>query len=414
MRPHPYPARLAARLPRRTVRLRLTALYGALFLASGTALLAITNLLARGWPWPPFGVPDTGRYHSAAGPPHPAARPSTYPSQYTPGQVMSELAHQHAAELNQLLTVSAVALGVMAVASVALGWLVAGRVLRPLREMTAAARAISEDNLGERLAVPGPGDELKDLGDTIDALLERLQAAFDAQRNFVASASHELRTPLTLTHTLLQMVLTDPRPTLTTYQATCQDVLQASEHQEQLIEALLTLARSQRGLDRREPLDLAVITHEALDARQPDAAARGLTVSASITPAPVLGDDRLLRRLVTNLIDNAIRHNIPGGQIGIQVTAGGGHPRLTITNTGPVIPAGQVTRLLQPFQRLPAARPADGEGLGLGLSIVAAIAKAHHATLTINPRTHGGLDIAITFPPATGTAAARQASLATA
>jgi signal transduction histidine kinase len=416
MRLHSYPARLAARLPRRTVRLRLTALYGALFLASGAGLLAITNILARGWPWPPFHIPTqaTG-YYPKAGPTPPAhvATPSTYQPPYA-GQVMSALTHQHAAELNQLLAVSAIALAIMAVVSVALGWLVAGRVLRPLRDMTAAARAISEDNLGGRLAVPGPGDELKDLGDTIDALLARLQAAFDAQRNFVASASHELRTPLTLTRTLLQMALTDPHPTLASYRSTCHDLLEAGEHQEQLIEALLTLARSQRGLDRREPLDLATTTQEALDARQADAAARGLAVSASITPAAVLGDARLLRRLVTNLIDNAIRHNIPGGQIDIQVTADGGQPRLTITSTGPVIPAAEVTRLLQPFQRLAVARPADGEGLGLGLSIVAAIAKAHHATLTITPRTHGGLDIAITFPPTTEIAAARQAALATA
>ena len=249
--------------------------------------------------------------------------------------------HQHAAALNQLLAVSAIALGIMAIASVALGWLVAGRVLRPLREMTVAARAISEDNLHQRLAVPGPGDELKDLGDTIDSLLDRLQAAFDAQRQFVASASHELRTPLTLTRTLLQMALTDPQPTLASYQSTCQDLLEASDQQEQLIEALLTLARSQRGLDHRDPLDLAAITISALQAAQPAASARGLAVSTSISTAPLLGDERLLQRLVTNLIDNAIRHNIPNGRISIQVTADrrtslandhqhrAGHPRQT-------------------------------------------------------------------------------------
>jgi signal transduction histidine kinase len=278
---------------------------------------------------------------------------------------------------------------------------VAGRVLRPLRQMTAAAQRISEDNLGERLAVPGPGDELKDLGDTIDGLLDRLEGAFTAQRQFVANASHELRTPLTLTRTLLQMALTDPRPTLATFRNTCEDVLAAGGHQEQLIEALLTLGRSQRGLDRRERLDLAAITTEALHAREPDAAHRGLAISSSITAAPVLGDARLLERLTANLIDNAIRHNIPHGRLDIQVTASGSHPTLKITNTGPLIPAGQASRLLQPFQRLSATRPAGGEGLGL--SIVAAIAKAHNATLTINPGPHGGLDIAISFPPATTT-----------
>ena len=403
----PDPARLAARLPRRTVRLRLTALYGGLFLASGTGLLAITNILARSTPGPVFHIPAI-RPHPALGarPSHTAAAPTAYLQ-----QVAAQEVHQHAAALNQLLAVSAIALGITAIASVALGWLVAGRVLRPLREMTATARAISEDNLHQRLAVPGPGDELKDLGDTIDSLLDRLQAAFDAQRQFVASASHELRTPLTLTRTLLQMALTDPHPTLARYQTTCQDLLEASDQQEQLIEALLTLARSQRGLDRREPLDLATITTSALQALQPQAAARGLAVSTSISTAPLLGDERLLQRLVTNLIGNAIRHNIPHGQISIRVTASGEHPSLTITNTGPVIRTDQVSRLLQPFQRLPTTRPADGEGLGLGLSIVAAIAKAHHATLTINPRQRGGLDIDIDFPPGTRTPPTRQAAL---
>ena len=295
----------------------------------------------------------------------------------------------------------------MVVVSVALGWMMAGRVLRPMREMTAAARAISEDNLSERLAVPGPGDELKDLGDTIDGLLDRVQAAFDAQRNFAASASHELRTPLTLSKTLLQMALTDPHPTLATYRATCQDVLEAGEHQEQLIEALLTLARSQRGLDHRESLDLAAITRNALPTFQQDATARGLTVNASITTAPVLGDACLLQRLAANLIDNAIRHNIPGGQVDIQVTGRAGRPWLKITNTGPVIPADQASRLLQPFQRLPAARAASDEGLGLGLPIAAAIAKAHHATLGVSPGPDGGLNIDLTFP-ATATATAHR------
>jgi signal transduction histidine kinase len=393
----PDPARLVARLSRRTVRLRLTALYGGLFLASGTGLLVITNLLARGWPQVPLA-----RIHHA----HLARLPE--------GQIRAAVAPDRAAEMTQLLMVSVIALGIMAVASAALGWLVAGRVLRPLREMTTTARAISEDNLHQRLAVPGPGDELKDLGDTIDGLLDRLEGAFDAQRNFVASASHELRTPLTLTRTLLQMALTDPHPTLASYRSTCQDLLEASDQQEQLIEALLTLARSQRGLDHREPLDLATITTGVLHTLKPQADARGLAISTSITSAPLLGDERLLQRLVTNLISNAIRHNVPGGQISIRVTSDGGHTLLRITNTGPVIPSSQVNRLLQPFQRLPATRSADAEGLGLGLSIVAAIAKAHQATLTINPRPHGGLDIAINFPPATPATPTPSAALTTA
>jgi signal transduction histidine kinase len=381
---------LAARLPRRTVRLRLTTLYAALFLAAGTALLTITNLLARNLPWRHSVVSPPGTGPGGAGTFRPATR-----------DLMAQVAADHATALNQFLAESAIALGIMAVASIALGWLMAGRVLRPLRQMTAAARAISEDSLDQRLAVPGPDDELKDLGEVIDALLIRLDAAFTAQRDFVASASHELRGPLTLSRTLLQMALTNPRPTLAAYRATCQDLLDANDQQEQLIEALLTLARSQRGLDRREHLDLASITASEVRTREQEAAGRGVTISTSTSPAPVLGDTRLLRRLAANLIDNAIRHNIPGGQADIKVTAADGRTRLTIANTGPVIPADQVSRLLEPFQRLPATRSADADGLGLGLSIIAAIAKAHNAVLAVSPGRHGGLSIEISFPPAT-------------
>ena len=409
MRPRSYPARLADRLPRRTVRLRLTALYGALFLASGTGLLAITNILARGWPWPPTitsPAPAHGLGHVVKG----AARQLQF---QVARQVHAQVVRQDAAVLNHLLVVSAIALTVMAVASFALGWLIAGRVLRPLRQMTAAARAISEDSLHQRLAVPGPGDELKDLGDTIDGLLERLEAAFDAQRSFVASASHELRTPLTLERAMLEVALADPQASTATLRAVCEDVIATGKQQEVLIDALLTLARSQRCLDYREPADLAEITRDILDTREPDAAARGLAITASISPAPVLGDARLLQRMAANLIDNAIRHNITGGRIGIQVTTSGGHPTLTITNTGPFIQPGQATRLLQPFQRLSTTRSAETEGLGLGLSIVAAIAKAHQATLAISPQPDGGLSIDVTFTPATAPSPDRRRALAT-
>ncbi len=380
---------LAGRLPRRTVRLRLTALYGGLFLLSGAGLLAVTVtiVLASGWPPPDESV---------------AIARGTSPARVHQivAQAAALAAHQRTAAVNHLLVSSAIALAAMTVASVALGWVVAGWVLRPLREMTAATQQISEDNLGERLAVTGPADELKDLADTIDGLLARLQAAFDAQRQFVANASHELRTPLTLSRTLLQMTLTDPRPTLASYRAACLDMLAAGDQQEQLIEALLTLARSERGLDHREHVDLAAITRNILHACEPDAAQRGVAVSASIGQAPVLGDPRLLQRMTANLIDNAIRHNIPGGMLYIQVTATGGQATFAITSTGPVIPADQASRLLQPFQRLAPERPADGENLGLGLSIVAAIAKAHQAALTIRPRTGGGLAVEVCMPAA--------------
>jgi signal transduction histidine kinase len=389
MRLHQSSAALLARLPRRTVRLRLTALYGGLFLASGAGLLAIviTSVLARGWPPPSSGATvgiaegtSPARIHQIL------------------AQAAVQAADQHATAVHQLLASSAVALAAMTLLSVALGWVVAGRVLRPLRAMTAATRQISEDNLAKRLAMTGPADELKDLADTIDGLLARLQAAFDAQRQFVANASHELRTPLTLTRTLLQTVLTDPHPTVASFRDTCAEVLEAGTQQERMIEALLTLARSQRGLDHRDLVDLAVITSDAVHARQPDAARRGIVISTDISTAPVLGDPRLLERLAANLIDNAVRHNIDGGRIDIHVAGSGSRATFTIGNTGPVIPAGQIARLLQPFQRLAPRRQPDGDGAGLGLSIATAIAKAHNATLTINPPPCGGLDIHVGFP----------------
>jgi len=301
---------------------------------------------------------------------------------------------------HRLPVAAAAGLAVMAGASVVLGWVVAGRALRPLRAITAATRQISEDDLDRRLAVADPRDELTDLADTIDGLLARLQAAFDVQRNFVANASHELRTPLTASRTMLEVALADPAAPAATLRSACQDVLAEGQQQERLIGALLSLARSQRGLDRREPLDLARITADILRAREPDAARRGVTVSASMGAAPVLGDDRLLRQLAVNLIDNALRHNLPDGDLSIHVTSGRGRSTFTITNTGPVIPAAQIGRLLQPFQRLSSQRPADDHCLGLGLPIVAAIARAHQATLAVSPGRCGGLDIRISFPAA--------------
>jgi signal transduction histidine kinase len=409
MHPNRHLAALAARLPRRTVRLRLTALYGGLFLLSGAGLLAITIaiVVASGWP-PAYGYDESiagaGRAKTGAPPPQVEAR--------VVAQAAAQAARQHTAAVSHLLASSGLALAAMTVASVALGWLVAGRVLRPLREITAATQQISEESLNERLAVTGPADELKDLADTIDGLLARLQAAFDAQRQFVANASHELRTPLTLARTLLQMTLTDPHPTLAGFRTTCEDVLAAGDQQEQLIEALLTLARSQRGLDHRERVDLAATTRNALRACRPDAAERGVHVSASLGEASVLGDPRLLQRMVANLIDNAIRHNVPDGELHVRVAASGGQATFRITNTGPAIPASEASRLLQPFQRLAPGRPVDGEGLGLGLSIVVAVAKAHEAAVAIRPRSAGGLVVEVCLPAAVTAVPARRDALA--
>jgi len=381
--------RMAVRppLPRRTVRLRLTLLYGFLFLASGAALLAITyglvssrlsaNLVTHG---PRGGTAGSG------------------PVTATPA-VTDSMRAQQAADLHQLLIQSGIALAIMTAAALTLGWLTAGRTLRPLRAITAATRRISDHNLHERLAFTGPRDELTDLAGAIDALLGRLDAAFDSQRRFVANASHELRTPLMLAQTLLQVALADPAITLGSLRAACQEVLAACKEQDRLIRALLTLARSQRGLDHREPLDLAEIIRHALHTREPEATARRLRADAALGPALAAGDPSLAEILISNLLENAIRHNIPGGHIQITTSTHDNQATLTVANTGPHVPAEQARRLLEPFQRLDGKRGHDHEGLGLGLSIVAAIASAHGATLSVRPRPSGGLAIKVTFPP---------------
>jgi signal transduction histidine kinase len=384
------------RLPRRTARLRLTLLYSGLFLVSGTVLLAITNILAR----------TTGLFSYIS----PLCNgPGEYCEQVFNSKGLSRLpahaAAARAADLNHLFALSAVALAATTLVSVALGWVAAGQVLRRLQAITTTARAISASNLHQRLALAGPDDEFKRLGDTLDELFARLEAAFEAQRHFVANASHELRTPLALERALLQVALADPHAPAEALRSTCEELLLAGVQQQRLIEALLTLASSERGLEHREPFDLAEITTEALQAARPEMERRGLRALTMISSAPVMGDPDLAGHLATNLVDNAVRHNIPGGQIEVATSASEGRAVLAVANTGPVIPPAEVSRLLQPFQRLSATRDHNGDGHGLGLSIVAAIASAHGATLSAHARPGGGLDITVTFPAGTATAA---------
>jgi len=376
------------RMPPRTIRLRLTILYGVVSVLSAAVLLAITIMLADGLT--PRTTPVPGQAATTSG-------------QQALAQALARIAQLQAQlrqvdPLHQLLVAAAAALAIMAGASIALGWVVAGRALRPLRAITTATQQISEEDLHRRLAMPGPRDELTNLADTIDGLLARLQAAFEGQQNFVANASHELRTPLAASRTMLEVALADPAASAAALRSACQDVLTEERHQERLIDALLTLARSQRGLDRRKPLDLGAITTDILRTREPDAASRDVTVSASIASAPVLGDDGLLRQLAANLIDNALRHNVSHGTLSIHVTSDRDHSTLKVANTGPVISPDEIGRLLQPFQRLSSRRPAGDDGLGLGLPIVAAITRAHHATLLVSPGDRGGLNIEASFP----------------
>ena len=387
-RPRPGPPRLL-RLPRRTARLRLTVLYGgAVFLACGATVLAFTyalySLLDR---HPMLSIQEGGK-----------EVPLTSAGQRQVKLRVSGLG-QIALDKQQVLIAAGIALAVITVAAVAIGWLIAGRVLRPLRTITAAARRISASSLHERLALDGPDDELKELADTLDNLFTRLEASFDAQRRFAASASHELRTPLTRERALLQVTLADPASTTATWQAVSRELLASNAEQERLIEALLTLASSETGTGEREPADLAAITSQALAAARPAISRLGLHLQTDIQPAALDGDTLLVQQLAANLIDNAVRHNIPGGDIQITTKASQAGAVLSVTSSGQVIPVAEVDRLFQPFQRL-GPRPArrDG-GHGLGLSIVRAIATAHAATITAQPRARGGLAIDVTFPP---------------
>jgi signal transduction histidine kinase len=389
------------RLPRHPARLRLTVLYGAAFVvcgACGAALLAVTYLL-YGHLTPRLTTDLTTHLHGHTTHLTHTVPPATHQANMTihvAGLGQITLGRQ------QLLIASAIALAVFVVAAAALGWLLAGRVLRPLSTITAAARRISASSLHERLALHGPDDELKELGDTLDNLFARLEASFDAQRRFAANASHELRTPLTRERALLQVTLADAASTTGTWQAISRKLLASNAEQERLIEALLTLANSEAGTGEREPADLASITSAALAAARPAISHLGLNVHASIQPAIFEGDRLLVQQLAANLIDNAVRHNIPGGDIQVATGTGSGHAVLSVTNSGEVIPPAEVDRLFQPFQRL-GPRPArrDG-GHGLGLSIVRAVATAHRATIGARALPDGGLAIDVTFPPLPG------------
>jgi signal transduction histidine kinase len=372
---------MSLHLPQSTMRLRLALLYGALFLVSGAVLLGVTYILVRGTSNAthvtilPVGSIAQARIHA-----------------------LQAIASGQQRILNLLFFWSLTALGVMAVASVGLGWVVAGRILRRLHAVTAAARTISASNLHERLALEGPDDELKELGDTFDELLGRLETSFEAQRQFVANASHELRTPLTLSRALLQVALADPDLSLDALRMTCGEVLEAQSEQERLLEALLALSQSQAGLEQREPLDLAVLSEEVLGARQAEAEERGLEFRSDLAPAPTAGDPRLIERLVANLVDNALRHNRERGRIDVVTEARANKAVISVTNTGPAVPPGDVDRLLEPFRRGGSERTGGHEGHGLGLSIVRAIAEVHGAVLTIEPLPEGGLEVTVAFP----------------
>jgi signal transduction histidine kinase len=384
------------RLPRPTARLRLTVLYGSMFTLAGAALLGFTYWL--------FKLATSGRRIMLV---------PRRPAQFTAGQqddvacdprhvtaICQAIQQRQNLDLHALLAGSGIALAVMAALAFALGWLIAGRVLRPVRAITAAARRISATSLHERLALTGPDDEFKELADTLDDLLARLEAAFTAQRNFVASASHELRTPLTLDRTLLQVTLRKPAATTGQWRAVGQELLESGRQQERILEALLTLATSEAGLSRREPADLSEAVAAGLRGADTEIERRQLRVQASLDPAPLHADPDLIERLAANLIDNAVQYNVPAGVLDVSTGSADGQVILSVANTGPVVAAADIDRLFQPFQRA-GGRAGDGDGHGLGLAIVAAIADAHGAALTTSAQPQGGLRIQVSFPATT-------------
>ncbi len=414
-----------------TLRLRLTLLYGACFLVAGAVLLGITYglvehslpaqqaIVFRGFTGSiPSVIPSAdppGNVTALLGQPKlfqrnlKAARKDIVPPPSV-RKALQNAAHriQHAAQVDvriarqsqqsALLTESGVALVIMAFVSIALGWIVAGRALAPLRTMSARARQITEHNLHERLAIGARDDELGELAQTFDGLLGRLQRAFESQRRFVANASHELRTPVTLERALIEVALSDPQASVESLRECCERVLAAGEQQERLIEALLTLARGQAGIEARDRIDLAAIVADLVALRDP--AQDRVELSTRIEPAVIQGDRALIERLVANLLDNAVTYNlVAGGWVEIATGVVSGRPDLRVSNSGDPVPAERIPELFEPFRRLDGERINGQQGLGLGLSIVSAIATAHHAKLEASAPPEGGLVIELSFPP---------------
>jgi two-component system sensor histidine kinase VanS len=380
------------RLPSRTVRLRLTLLYGGLFFVSGLALLATTYLLFRSSTGVDLIVP-TGTRHGLT---TPGARSNVLPNPDVARQVRqmyAQAVERHTQGLHQGLIKSGIALAVMTVVSIAFGWLVAGRVLRPLRAMTATTRRISARNLSERLALSGPRDELKDLADTVDGLLARLEAHVAEQQRFAANASHELRTPLAITQTLLDVARND--------QSRGNDELVDRLHfvnarAVDLTEALLLLSRVDQRSFIREPLDLSLIAEEATETLLPLAEKRGVSIETSGDMTPTIGSYALLLQMTTNLVHNAIVHNLPeDGTVWVTTSVHAETVVLTVENTGQQLTPQLVSTLAEPFQRGTQRIRADHAGVGLGLAIVNSIAQAHDGALTLTPRAAGGLCVTV-------------------
>lgn len=385
-------------MKRLTIRIRLTLLYGGLFLLAGAALLGVTYLLversldSRGTlTMPRIAVAGDAQLHTPDGE---AIRPE---------EVLAELRAEqqrlHTETMESLLTQGGIALAGVAVVAGGFGWLLAGRALAPVHRITDTARRIAATSAGrglhERIALAGPRDEIRQLADTFDAMLERLDRSFDGQRRFVANASHEIRTPLALNRALVELAMTRPGAP-EEVQRLGESLLAVNVRHERLIEGLLMLADSEQEVTERSPVDLAEVAGHVLELLAP----QRLAVERQLRPAPTAGDPILLERLVHNLVENAIRHN-RDDQGWLSVTTGvrDGRAVLVVANTGPAVPSYEIPALFEPFRRLGTDRTTGGRGFGLGLSIVRAVATAHGGEVAAVPRPDGGLTVTVRFAP---------------
>jgi signal transduction histidine kinase len=383
--------------PRLSLRARLTALYAGLFFAAAMVLLGGSYaLVAR-------SLTDEAEQLERIAAEQFGIDETATANEELRAAVREQVADGALADLRWRYGLALVGIGGLAVL---IGWAASGRALRPIREITATAQRISEDRLDQRIGLDGPDDELRRLGDTIDGMLARLDAAFESQRRFVANASHELRTPLTVMRAEIDVALANPEPDPDELQAMARTVREATRRSERLIESLLTLARSDAGSLRREVVDLAAAVRLAIDQLGREVREGGLELRMELRPAAATGDRRLLERLVANLVENAVRHNDAGGFVEVATSRAGGQVGVHVANSGPRLRAGEGERLLQPFERDEAAA-GDEHGVGLGLSIARSVVRAHGGELRITPREEGGLEVEVELP---ADAAARRSS----
>jgi signal transduction histidine kinase len=397
----PWARRGPGRWLPQTFRVRLTVLFAALFLAAGAALLGITYALVYSLPVkvpPVTGAQAKLAFACKAGKAGPLPKGKCVRALSAVG-AQQAAAEQRNQTLGHLLEYSLAALGVMTVVSGGVGWLLAGRVLRPVSSITAAARRASEQHLGERLALTGPHDELRELADTFDQMLERLDAAFASQRRFVADASHELRTPLTVMRTAIEVTMAKPARTPEQLEVMAAKVARPAAQAEALIEALLTLAASEQAPASPELVDLATAAEDAAEAAAAGARDLDLRVDTDLATAPACGNRLLLERMVGNLVDNAVRHNIQGGWVSLSTGTGEQRAWFEVANSGPVIPEELVPSLFEPFRRVE-ERTSTRDGAGLGLAIVRSIGTAHGASVEAHSLPAGGLRIMVALPAA--------------